>query len=299
MSLYSQEVIDTVSPPVQVPPVSPDTAAFVQQPPILLGDSVSRRPVMSINWDSITIPTSQDLLRMHPYFGFNSAPVAINTGLKQFEGKEMLFYVLIGYLLMFALLRQAFSKYFTDLFRLFFRTTLKQRQIRDQLIQTPLPSLLFNTFFVLSAGMYINILLFYYNVAPIENFWLLFLYCCMGLSIIYFVKFIGLKLSGWLFSIPEAAEAYIFVVFIINKVIGIFLLPFLILLSFMQEDGFRVALVLSWCGIGLLLIYRFLLTYVSVRNLVRFNIFHFLIYLLAFEIAPLLLVYKALLFFFR
>jgi hypothetical protein len=97
----------------------------------------------------------------------------------------------------------------------------------------------------------------------------------------------------------EGGDTYIFVVFIINKVIGIFLLPFLVLLSFLQGNAYIVALVLSWCGISLLLIYRFLLTYTSVRNQVRFNPFHFFLYLCAFEIAPLLLIYKALLFFFR
>jgi hypothetical protein len=116
--------------------------------------------------------------------------------------------------------------------------------------------------------------------------------------VIYFIKFIGLKFTGWLFNIRGAADSYIFVVFIINKVIGIFLLPFLVLLTFTQGDAYKVVMVLSWCGIGVLFIYRFLLTYASIRNQVRFNPFHFFLYLCAFEIAPLLLIYKALLFFF-
>ncbi len=215
-----------------------------------------------------------------------------------FNGKEGLFYVLIGFLLAFAFLRQAFPKYFNDLFRLLFRTTLKQKQIREQLMQTPLPSLLLNAFFAFSAGLYIDLLLHYFGRTPIDNFWLLFLYCSLGLSVIYLVKFLGLKVTGWLFNIRAAADAYIFVVYLINKVIGIFLLPFLILLSFLQGDAFTVAMVLSFCGLGVLFIYRFLLTYTSVRNQVKFNPFHFFLYLCAFEIAPLLLIYKALLFFF-
>ncbi|MEI9911270.1 MAG: DUF4271 domain-containing protein [Bacteroidota bacterium] len=239
------------------------------------------------------------VLRRHPYFGFGSQPVVIRTGLRQFQGKEILFYGLIGLLIAFAFLRQAFPKYFNDLFRLFFRTTLKQKQVREQLMQTPVPSLLLNFFFVISGGLYIDILLQHFGSAPVDNFWLLFLYCALGLSIIYTIKFLGLKISGWLFNMKEGGDTYIFVVFIINKVIGIFLLPFLVLLSFLQGNVYTIAMVLSWCGIGVLLIYRFLLTYASVRNQVRFNPFHFFLYLCAFEIAPLLLIYKALLFFFQ
>jgi Domain of unknown function (DUF4271) len=280
----------------------PDTPTIVNDslPFVHSVDSVSRIPWLYANWEiDPGKPLLVQVLQRHPYFGFGSQPAVIRTGLRQFEGKEILFYGLIGLLIAFALLRLAFPKYFNDLFRLFFRTTLKQKQVREQLMQTPVPSLLLNFFFVISGGLYIDILLQHYGIAPVDNFWLLFLYCALGLSIIYTVKFLGLKISGWLFNMKEGGDTYIFVVFIINKVIGIFLLPFLVLLSFLQGNMYTIAMVLSWCGIGMLLIYRFLLTYASVRNQVRFNPFHFFLYLCAFEIAPLLLIYKALLFFFR
>jgi Domain of unknown function (DUF4271) len=263
-------------------------------------DSVIRKPWQYSNHDfDPAVPIIIQLTRLHPYFGFGSKPVVIHTGLKPFYGKETFFYIFIVLLLIFAFLKQAFPKYFNDLFRLLFRTTLKQRQIREQLIQTPLPSLLLNIFFAVNGGLYIDILLHHYGHVPVESFWLLCLYCSLGLSAIYAVKFVGLKISGWLFNMKEAADSYIFVVFVINKVLGIFILPFCILLSFIQGDIYSVALVLSWCGVGVLLIYRFILTYASVRNQVKLNPFHFFLYFCAFEIAPLLLIYKALLFFFR
>jgi hypothetical protein len=97
----------------------------------------------------------------------------------------------------------------------------------------------------------------------------------------------------------EAAEAYVFVVFLINKMIGIFLLPFLVVIAFADSNLYLVAMTASWCIVTGLLVYRFILTYSAVRNQVRVNIFHFFLYLCAFEIAPLLLIYKALLLFFN
>jgi hypothetical protein len=263
-------------------------------------DTLSLRPLGFTEWKmDPSVPLTVQALQHHPFFSFGAKPQVVHSGLKEFKGKELLFYVLIAYLLAFALLRQAFPKYFNDLFRLFFRTTMKQRQIKDQLVQTPLPSLLLNIYFVLSTGLYADILFQHFEVSPVDNFWVMFFYCCLGLAVIYSLKFVGIKVSGWLFNMNEAANTYNFVIFLINKVIGIFLLPFLVLLSFMQGTPYMVALVLSWCGVGMLVVYRFLLTYASIRKQVRFNPFHFFLYLCAFEIAPLLLIYKALIFFFR
>jgi hypothetical protein len=80
--------------------------------------------------------------------------------------------------------------------------------------------------------------------------------------------------------------------------IGILLLPFLVLLAFSVNGVYSSGLTLSLCLTGGLLVYRFVLSFAAVRNQVRVNPFHFFLYLCAFEIAPLLLIYKGLLLFF-
>ncbi len=240
------------------------------------------------------------VLQHHPYFGFNSPIItqADNEAeQRHFQGKEYLFYLIVLLLLIFGLLKRVFSKYFADLFNVFFRTSLKQRQIREQMEQTPVPSLLLNVFFIVSGGLYITFLLEHYALNPTGNFWLLFLLSCAGLMTIYFVKFIGLKVAGWLFSIKETADSYIFIVFIVNKMIGILLLPFLVILAFARENIFSAGLMISFILAGAMLFYRIILTYAAVRNQVKVNPFHFFLYLCAFEIAPLLLIYKGLLVF--
>lgn len=298
----AQSGIDTTIPPAPDSVSIIDSNLFKKDSAIVqpTSDSVSKKPIGTDTlWQAVSdMPLQKQILERHPYFNFNAKAVSLRSDRKEFKGKELLFYVIIALVIIFALLKLAFAKYFTDLFRVFFRTTLKQRQIKEQLMQTPLPSLMFNGFFVASAGLYANLLLHYFDFIPINNFWLLYLYCCIGLSIIYLVKFVGLIICGWLFNMKKAADSYIFIVFIINKVIGISLLPFLALLGFTDGVMYSVALVLSWCCVGGLLLYRFILGFAAIRNEVRFNLFHFFLYLCAFEIAPLLLIYKLLLFFF-
>jgi hypothetical protein len=214
---------------------------------------------------------------------------------KLFQGKEYLFYYLIFLLILFGLLRRAFAKYFYDLFRVFFKTTLKQRQTQEQLLQSSLASVFMNSFFVLSAGLYVNFLLQYFHLVISENFWLQYVYCIGALAAIYLVKFIGLKITGWLFNVNNTTDSYIFIVFIIIKMLGIFLLPFLLLLAFANDPLYSYAMFISWIGLGLLLIYRFILSYSAVRKEVKLNSFHFILYILGFEVIPLLLIYKLLL----
>ena len=300
--LSAQSASDTtVLPPadslVQVPVINKDSTTVRPY-----RDSVSKRPVNDSSFTGLVDSPgfSWKRIEQHPYFGFGSriseAPAPV---IKQFHGKELMFYLMILLLVLFALLRQAFPKYFSDLFRLFFRTTIKQRQIKEQLMQTPLPSVLLNIFFFLSGGLYGCFVLEHFHLNPTGSFWLLYFYCIAGLSAIYFVKFIGLKITGWLTNMQEAADAYIFIVFIVNKMIGVLLLPFLVLVAFTVGDIYSASMTLSWCLVAGLLIYRFILTYTAVRNQVKVNPFHFFLYLCAFEIAPLLLIYRGLLLFFR
>jgi hypothetical protein len=268
--------------------VPPDSMSATRPVPVL--DSAWKKIVRSLGGKSFR----EFAFSHHPFFAFDAVPVVANSNIKRFEGKELLFYSLIGILLLFAFLKTIFAKYVYDLFRLFFRRTLKQRQITEQLSQTPLPSLVFNVFFIFTAGLYLAFVLQHYGMQLKENFWMLTVYCSAGLGAIYILKFLSLKFTGWVLNLSAATDSYIFIVFIINKVIGIFLLPFLVLLAFTDDGIYQVAVILSLCGIGCLFFYRFILTYSAVHNQLKVKPFHFLVYLVAFEIVPLLLIYKLL-----
>lgn len=216
----------------------------------------------------------------------------LQISIHQVEGKEILFYGFIGLLLFLAVIRQSFPKYFTDLFRLFFRTTLKQRHLSEQLTQTPLPSFLLNLLFFMVAGLYLTFWLETTHRNPFSNFWWLILFMSGVVAAAYLVKFITLQFTGWLFKAGDAATSYIFTVFTINKMAGLFLLPLLALMAFSAPWVFSISLALSWVLLGGLLLYRIGLTYRVVRKQINISGFHFLLYVTGFEIAPLLVLYK-------
>jgi len=233
------------------------------------------------------------ILLIHPFFRF-SDPLRYSITLKKWQGKEAMFYSIIALLILFALIKNGFGRYLAGLFKTYFRTAVNRKQVKEQLLQNPLPSLLLNLFFVLSTGMFLTMLLQYFKMGLEFNFWWLYLYCMLGLTSIYFVKFISLKFFGWIFQVSEFTDAYIFIVFTTNKVIGIMLLPFLVVLAFTWGLVNQAAMTLGVMIVFALIAYRFFLSYISIRQQLRINFFHFLLYLLAFEIIPLLLINKLL-----
>ena len=235
------------------------------------------------------------VLSANPSFNFLGKPVLPSFEIHRPNSKDSLFYLLLGILFYFALVRIFFEKYFGNLITLFFRVSLRQQQIREQVLQTPLPSLLLNLLFLITGGLYACFLLHYSRFGPSINFWLLYVDCMVGLGGIYLVKFLVLKFCGWVFNISRGTDTYIFVVFLVNKMLGIFLLPFLILITFSGPEAREIFITISLVMILLLLAYRVLAAYRPVRNEIKLTPFHFFLYLCAFEIAPLLLIYKVLL----
>lgn len=233
------------------------------------------------------------LYTQHPFYKFTN-PIRYAVTLRKWKGKEGIFYAVIVLLLFFAVIRNGFKRYIHDLFKIFLRTTVNQRQVKEQLLQSPLPSFLLNILFMLTVGLFIALLLQHFGLAMNYNFWFLFLYAIAGLIVIYLVKFISLKLVGWVFQVSEAVDAYIFIVFTTNKVIGMMLLPFLVVLAFTYGFINESAINLGIFLVVALFAYRYFLSYVAIHRLVKINFFHFMLYLMAFEIVPLLLINKLL-----
>jgi hypothetical protein len=99
---------------------------------------------------------------------------------------------------------------------------------------------------------------------------------------------------GWIFNIRRAADTYIFIVFLVNKMLGIFLLPFLAFIIFEPPQTQQVFVTLSLIFVVVMMLYRFFFSFNPLQNEIKWSLFQFFIYLCAFELAPLILIYKVL-----
>lgn len=264
-----------------------DSAAFLMDSTTV--DSLqSSVPVMAVQTNDTS--TYAKYL-VHPYLPLSAKPMFMISDFRETRTLDDLFYLLMGVLLLLAFIRSAFPRYFKNLFVLFFQTSLRQKQTRDQLLQDNLGSVFVNLLFIVSTSIY-GALIIRHREWLDYPFWHVIFFGAGLLSIVYFGKFLFLQFAGWVFNSREAAMNYTFTVFLVNKVLGISLVPFLFLMAFSASSLREVAFTVSIGLTGILLLYRYVVSFANIRNTLKVNALHFFLYLCAVEILPLLVLYK-------
>jgi hypothetical protein len=235
-----------------------------------------------------------ELLKSDKSFNFLGKPVRIQAELYEPESFEGMFYFMVGLLFYFAIIKLFFAKYLANLLTLFFRASMRQQQLREQVLQSPFPSLLLNILFVFSGALYGAFLMRYYKYGSPQSLWFHFQFLGCFLIALYLFKYLILRIVGWVFNLNRTVDFYLFVVFMTNKIIGIFLLPILVLITFSGQVLTEVGVTLSIIMICVFYIYRFIGSYATLRKEIKISGLYFILYLCAFEMAPLLLIYKVL-----
>ncbi len=205
--------------------------------------------------------------------------------------KDILFYAVIALIFLYSFLIQIAPQYIAKLFSQFSQSSLRMMQNREQLLQNSLASFIMNIGFVVSFSLMMTLVIFNAHLLPI-NFWEGFFYMCLFFLGLYIGKYICLTIAGYIFNTIELVQTYIFVVFMINKVLGILLIPFIGILAFAKPFLHPFAIWGASLLMVLLLLYRYLFSLTSVRNKLHVSSFHFFLYLCAFEVIPLLILYK-------
>ena len=206
------------------------------------------------------------------------------------------FYLILFLCLMLGLIRFMDTRYFLNLWRAFWNPTLSNRQLKDQLQGSGLPNLLMNVFFTFAGGAYIYYIVRFFTpihsgVIPPS---LLIIMLIAGTGLIYLAKYAAVRFSGWAFRVEGITEHYLFNVFLINKVLGITLIPFIIILAFADHEWAQQVVVISFIIAGILLLNRYIRSWQVFGSFFQYSKFHFFMYLCASELLPLAVLMKLL-----
>lgn|GEM_PF-209172 len=268
-------------------------------------DSLQARDSLAVQDSIVAIPVSKPLtwqedtafarLLSVPYEKTNSTYLLKHDGdIHIPESKDYLFYLLVAIVLLLAIIKQLFPKYYQNIFQLMFQASFRQKQTREQMMQQALPALLMNILFILVGGLFISILADINKWLKI-SFWLLTVYSITLLALVYIFKYLVIQFMGWVFNAREQASTYGFIVFLVNKVIGLALLPLLLLLAFSNAGSIQqIVLTVAGFVVILLLIFRYIVSLTIIRNTLSIHPLHFFIYLCAVELMPMLILYKVL-----
>lgn len=205
--------------------------------------------------------------------------------------KDGLFYGILLLLFLYGFVNNTYPQYFPKLFSQFSQSSLRMLQNREQLLQNSFASLVMNICFILSFSFMVTLLIFNRHLLPL-SFWTGYGYIALFFTLLYIGKYLCLALAGYTFNTQETVNTYVFVVFMINKVLGILLLPFVMILAFAKPSFYPIAIIGASVLSILLVLYRYLFSLTSVRNKLHISSFHFFLYLCAFEILPIMILYK-------
>lgn len=213
------------------------------------------------------------------------------TRRKSFENKSTDFYFLLALTIILGLIRYSNGRYFsliTGAFR-----TGAGRQWREMLQSSIVSNIVMNVYFCAVAGIFIyyiaaeNSVSFAAHSKP-----LMMLLLILGMLTVYAGKYLVLHFAGWAFGEKPLAEEYLFQVFLANKITGIVLLPFVIILAFAGNAWLVPVTVVSLSIVVVMLFTRYMRSWPSVQKLFRGSAFHFFTYLCASEILPMAVIVK-------
>jgi len=153
-----------------------------------------------------------------------------------------------------------------------------------------------NVFFTFAGGAYIYYIVRFFtphrsSVIPPS---LLIIMLIAGTGLIYLAKYTAVRFSGWAFRVEGITEHYLFNVFLINKVLGVTLIPFIIVLAFADHDWAQQIVIISFIISGALLLNRYIRSWEVFGSFFQYSKFHFFMYLCASELLPLAVLIKLL-----
>lgn len=235
--------------------------------------------------------TTYAVAAFHPQLPLKSDPVFLIQKAQIQKDQDILFYCLVGLVLYLGIIRLAFPKYLQDLFLVIFQPRFKQSQTSDMLQQSVAPAFFMNIFFVITFGLFVS------SVLTIKrglnfDFWFLSGISCLSIAATYFTKYIFLNLSSWVLQVQSSVKKYLFIVMQLNKLLAMFLLPVIWFISFGQAEQQSYAVEIALVMVVLTILLRYFLSFAVLKKDLSFQFLHILIYVLAIEIIPLLMIYK-------
>jgi len=188
-----------------------------------------------------------------------------------------------------AVAKFAFSNRFNDFLWVVGNSKYLKIYARDQKFIDKFDSLLFANL-IISLSIFL-FLCYVILIEPTAFNILLFLKIVLGIGALILIKVMLERLIGSLFEIDALIDSYIFQKTNYKNYIGLVLLPINTILIFALQPSSLIIYVI----LGLLLIISligFITSFKAHQKLIINNIFYFILYLCALEIAPYIILYK-------
>ncbi|MFT4760450.1 MAG: hypothetical protein ACI9XO_002060 [Paraglaciecola sp.] len=188
----------------------------------------------------------------------------------------------------FTLLRSIIGKAWQG----FLNANILNQLFREWSLVTYIPYLILYGLFILNAGIFTLLLTKYFNI-PVANSHIgSLLLCSGGIASFFLMRHALLNLTGYVFPVEKETGTYSFSLTILNIIIGLLLVPMILFIAYSPESLAKILIpifLIILLGMYLYLLLRGLLI---ANRYVLLHKFHFLLYICAVEVTPLIIVVK-------
>lgn len=164
---------------------------------------------------------------------------------------------------------------------------------KEDNILTSWPYIFLYLIFSLSLGLFISLYQSYVLHQKDVEF-SVFLKISVVIGLLFLLKIIFIRMIGILFEVEKIIREYTVFLYLFYFNSVLILMPLLLLVTFMPSLYFNFLLILFILIIVILFLYRGFKTILLLIGGLRFSIFYFILYLCTLEIAPILILVKAL-----
>jgi hypothetical protein len=209
------------------------------------------------------------------------------------EASGFLFWIMLLMMIFLALEITLFKSLIGKVYRAFTNDNILKLLHREQREFIAFPYLLLYVFFFVNFGIFSFLTFNYFGVIP-KSLDIL-LYCIAGISVLFLLKHILLKIVEIIFPVQKEIKQYSFSLVIFSSILGFALVPFNVIVAFASPEIAKTALyggLFTIFGITVFCILRGLFL---ASKYLSFHKFHFFMYLCTVEIAPVIVVVKLLL----
>ncbi len=194
-----------------------------------------------------------------------------------------------------AFIRFVYIKDFDELKLTFKNWGLNQQTIRELGIGIPLGTVLLNLFSAMVFSFYIFLLIDKFEIILIEPSWLLMFFTALAVFAALLFRYLLLKIAEAIFPFRKEISLYNYYEIQVNRVLGVMIFPIIILIAFGISSVSITAVFISFPIIGTMLFIRYIKGFNIGFTYFGSHVIHFLLYICALEIAPVLIIIRLLL----
>ncbi|MCD4746894.1 MAG: DUF4271 domain-containing protein [Bacteroidales bacterium] len=207
------------------------------------------------------------------------------------NNKDWILGILILCFFLFALVQVLYKKRIKQIFKSFFIKRYTNQLIRDGNLFNERITINLFIIFVLTFSLLIFKSAEFFIRFPqniVFNF-ILYLKILIIFFILWFIKILAVIFIGRIFKLENMSKEYLLNILIFNLISGIFLLPSLVLITYIQSTAIIYIVLIM---IGLIILYRIIRGIFIGLSCLNFSLLYLILYLCTLEILPFLILTK-------